>query len=432
MYVKFLHVRPRDISEHTYALLAQDLRNDQILDLYLAQQNDLLETDFHETYHFWQGLRLPYLHRYAVLTFLAMRGVFRDLALSGIDWRRWHEVTEHRLKLLGEPRYVILHEGFLYYFSTAVHETAVALSAIDLLETAASLAEFQVRSLQADRTDGNAFDRWTKKRPTYRSALNLVERVVGDTQVALRCTLPAINAAFHTTDPVRTFAILINNVALRIACEPTWNDFIAQPEPCAWRSFFESLLDNIEFDEDGDVLDILDESYARLNLAQWQTIKTPWNSLYGGAHPFISHKSLQWSERQEKNPLFAGLLDQPGWAGREHIEEALKLFEPVTIMRFHAGGGLDRVIRIGGPDDNAALVKALLAMHGTIRRATSTHFDPNSRLCPHSNCPEHELNYCNCFIKVPADFHKCEFPTWMSGTIAAIQNEYGGTHGQKR
>jgi hypothetical protein len=67
-------------------------------------------------------------------------------------------------------------------------------------------------------------------------------------------------------------------------------------------------------------------------------------------------------------------------------------------------------------------------MYGTIRRATRTHFDPESRLCPHSGCPEYERNYCNCFIKVPAHWNECEFTTWMTDNISAVRHEYGGVH----
>jgi hypothetical protein len=428
VYVKFLHVRRRDISEQTLALLDQDLTDAQVIDLYLAQQNNMLETDFHETYHFWQGLRLPYLHRYAVLTFLAASAAFRELSTSGVEWRNWAEVTSHRMVLPGQPRYLIPRGGELFYSKTAVaDDAAVALSSTDLLETAASLAEFQVLSSKPDRTDIKAFGRWTKRRPTYRAAVDLAVSVLGDAQLALRCTLPAINAAFHTTDPVRTYGQLMSQLAGGLSRTAYYGEFTAKPEPCQWGALFAGHLDLIKFDHDGNVLDILDQSYARLDLNQWIEIQTPWSDEHG-AHPFLSRRAAQWSALQEQNPVFGWLLDQPGYVGGQNIEDAIDRFAPITIMRFHAGTGRDRVIRMGRPGDDATFIKSVLAMYGTIRRATRTHFDPESRLCPHTECPQYERNYCNCFISVPAHWNQCEFPIWMADNITAVRDEYGGVH----
>jgi hypothetical protein len=45
----------------------------------------------HERYHFWQGLRLPFVHLYALLTLRTAFLGAGKLAKVEPDWRRWHE-----------------------------------------------------------------------------------------------------------------------------------------------------------------------------------------------------------------------------------------------------------------------------------------------------------------------------------------------------
>jgi hypothetical protein len=431
-FTRFMHAQRHDLDDAVVEALDQELPVEELRRLYWAQLNNQLSTSFHESYHFWQGLRLPYLHRYAVLTFVATSQAFVQLALLDPNWHHWTDIATSQFSLLGTKKYNIWFVDDAIIIRNALQgllldASPLTLSALDLIETAASLAEFQVASRRVERTDPIKFGRWTKRHPTYRGAYDYTARALGDQSLALRCTLPAINVSFETTDPVRAFCTLISYFGEALRHSGEVQEFVAQDEPCQWGRFFRDLLDAEKFDDDGDVGNLLDESYFRLDPDQWVGARSSWSHILGGIHPFLSGKADEWSSIEAEKPYYGWLLDQPGWVSPDQIQEALGDFSPITVMRFHAGHGRDKVISMGNVprdeegEEDLVLAQILMA-YGSIRRATDIHFDADSRLCHHADCPEYESNYCNCFLKVPKQWPDCKFPSAMENLISGFRD----------
>ncbi len=215
-FVQYLYVRPGE-SDLDVADLLQDRRDTQSLGS--ALQRQLSSTPllfFHETYHYWQGLRLPFLYRFAVLSHRLIWQAYGALAKQG-------QPLGARTILLPELHRLALHEriswfdhGPVSYLVYRPDPTASAgatasweVSPQDLLETAASVSEFQVTNDQETRQDPIAFQRWCKRHPAYLDAYLIVSTVLGP-RTALMAVVPIVNAAFATTDPVRALASLIH------------------------------------------------------------------------------------------------------------------------------------------------------------------------------------------------------------------------------
>ena len=196
---------------------------------------------FHENYHFWQGLRLPFLHRYAFLSQHVIWSTFRALARHNRNWRAWScKVFElHRLTRKDRLRIRDAVMEFEADADASAHRSddELLLSPIDLLECAVTLAEYQYCVLDPGPDEEAAFRRWANRNPGYFAPLDLLARYLGDRKLALRVCLPLINACFDTTEPVRSFAELAARTS-GITRTHAGNQFIAQPEPCRWVEVF--------------------------------------------------------------------------------------------------------------------------------------------------------------------------------------------------
>jgi hypothetical protein len=418
-----MHVEPHDVDDVIREALIRDASPEELLDIYTTQINSQVLTAFHEAYHYWQGLRLPYLHRYAALFFVAMGQVFHGLARAEPDWHQWDTLTRQSFPSLGTEKFVWFIDDSVFVSVSPTDgpggaPPTLALSPLDLLETAASLAEFQVDTPH-DRTDPLHFQRWTKRHATYRGAFDYASRALGDARLALRCTLPAINASFETTDPVRAFCYLIYRLVHGRHDSPAVQTFIAQNEPCRWGGLFRTFLNIENFDEVDDSGDPFGTSYVRLDLDDWTNVTYPGAQRWGGIHPMLSQKSRQWTERAAEDPAYHHLLDQVGWLSSDQLQTVLTEFPPITVMRFHMANGRNKVISVGriGDESDSALAQFMTIM-GASRRATITYLDTDSTLCHHADCPEYAANYCHGFVKIPADWHECKFPQTMANLIA--------------
>ncbi|MED5803356.1 hypothetical protein VX037_20230 [Gordonia sp. Z-3] len=428
-FVRFLHVEQHDIDDAvSQVLLADDASPEQLLEMYMRQLNHQLPVTFHEGYHYWQGLRLPYLHRHAVLMFMEMTRCFVQLARTDSDWHRWAGYIDSSLPTLGGQKHIWFDgdDVILSELATAVGPDSppnCTLSALDLVETAASLAEFQVLGTGDSRVDPIKFGRWAKRHPTYRGAYDYVSRVLGDRQLALRCTLPMINASFETTDPVRTFCSL-GRYLTHLQDAGKIDDFVAQDEPCQWGPLFRSMLDAFEYDAGGEVGDLFDTSYYRVDLDNWVNARLSRPGTVDGIHPIITSEARAWSDISAAKPFYGWLLDQPGWLSDDQIQEALRVFSPITIMRLHAGQDRDRVIPVGRRGGASLLVSELLMIQGAVRRAAGeSALVTDSRLCCHAECPEYVDNYCNNFVSIPQQWSECKFPERMKAAIERMRNQ---------
>src|SRR5262249_44025680 len=95
------------------------------------------------------------------------------------------------------------------------------LTALDLLECATSLAEFQLSTEAQKRSDPLALRRWAKRNPAYLQPFDFAARFLGSESLALRTLLPLINASFHTTQPNRAFGEFLGRL---------WGNFVQESE----------------------------------------------------------------------------------------------------------------------------------------------------------------------------------------------------------
>ena len=384
---------------------------------------------FHEDYHFWQGLRLPFVYRYATLAIRQAFQAFRQLAATEKDYRAWNCILPEFERLSLDER-IGRYPGHLVWgrdqakFPDQVEEV-IRLRPLDLLECATSLAEFQV-SAEGEKSDPLVLHRWAKRNPAYLEPYEFASRFLEDRRLALRCSLSLINAAFHTSEPVRTYVELLARVWGTFATGSSHAAaFLSQPEPCRWTELFVKWLDEIAYDAEpnADGL-ILGSPYHRITLDVW--VGGAFTALDGGflIHPFLGTLARKWIEEQKANPEYGMLMDQPAWVRHETFWECRNVFSPtLTVYRFHLGDNNDRTLFTGTADgrvftslplknttDWRGFVADFLTLYGAVRRASGAHFDAEQRTCHQARCPHYEDNFCNMYPIVPKDFEYCGFP----------------------
>jgi hypothetical protein len=432
-FVRVLYVDPGDLEPDLAARLE---RVDDVAAFGEIWKDELARRFgpiFHETYHLWQGVRLPYLHRYAAIAMHRFAEAFR-FGVSNFerldDWQ--FEVPElHRLTV---PFRCWLLDGYQVAMGGSEARTpddAVAeyrLSERDLLENAASLAEWSVSI--ADRLGPPAslepthFRRWVKRHPAYMQAFEMVERGLGETALALRCTLPMICAAFTTSRPVVAFCTLLVNVRRLVRDKPAWwQRFLAQPEPCRWVDVMESFLDDAPFEAEPDAdADLMGGAYCRLTLQAWAFATRTTDGGRFPMHPFLSAMAQSWMEQEASMPQMGWLMALPAWVDGKASEAAAAIEPPLSIARialpsgrirvvaFREGIGRNQLHAFGVKDFGDNQIADLLTVASIVKRATGAHFHPKLQLCGHTQCAYHAGNYCNSYPAVPADHRTCTFP----------------------
>ncbi len=397
------------------------------------------QIQFHENYHFWQGLRLPFLYRYAMLAFRQASLAFKQLAATEKDYRRWNCILPELERLSLDER-IGRYNGNLVWgtdqakFPDQVEEE-IRLRPLDLLECATSIAEFQVSAL-GEKADPVVLHRWAKRNPAYLEPYEFASRFLGNRTIALRCILPLINASFHTSEPVRTFADLLRRVWHSfLTGNPMYTAFLAQPEPCRWTELFAMWLDDIAYDVEPDADGhILGSPYHRITLEQW--VEGSFGSHDGGfvTHLFLGNLARKWIEEQKANPAYSMLMDQPAWVLPETFGKWRDVFSPaLAVYRFHLGGDDDCTFFTGTSDDRAntslplrnasewrGFVADFLTIYGAVRRASGAHFDPEQRTCHLVQCPHYKHNFCNMYPIIPRDFASCGFPDRIRQLIDKI------------
>jgi hypothetical protein len=388
------------------------------------------QVQFHESYHYWQGLRLPFLYRYAFIAFRQASMAFAELSRSTVEFTQWDcilpELERLGLELRiarGEPQYLFCGGDEANFPDNALDE--FRLSPIGLLECAASLAEFQVSTV-GDKASPVEFSRWTKRNPASVQPYEFAARFLRNSQLALRCLLPLINAAFHTSDPVQSFVQLLGRIYGNFCPGGDFGKaFLAQPEPCRWTELFRLWLNELPYDAEADCDGkLLGSPYHRVTLEKWVGGSLRDNN--GGflTHPFLAANARKWIEVEKAIPEVALLMDQPAWVTNETFWKCREqLAPPLTIYRFHTADGRDKTLLTGiamnseftsfpitQPTQWRGFVADMLTMHGAVRRASGAHFDADQRTCYHSACPHYESNFCNSYVVVPSDHTQCGFP----------------------
>ena len=317
------------------------------------------------------------------------------------------------------------------------------ISPLDLLECAASLAEYQVTA-RGDRTDPAVLSRWAKRNPAALDVHDFVARYLGDGRIALRALLPTINVSFHTSEPIKTFASLLHRLkATFLGGGAFGREFLSYREPCRWRELLMLWLDDLEYeaapDSDGD---ILASPYQRLTLAKWvggSLVSAKTGSLI---HPFLGPLARRWIALEAERPEHHMVFDQPGWIWPDDFDRWLDDFTPpFSVYRFHVPAGRDRVLFFGRADvqeftsppmasasEWRAFLADTLTIYGAVRRASGAHFDTEQRTCHHVGCPHYAANLCNTYPVIPENFADCGFPARLDrlvATFTARRNSHG-------
>lgn len=430
LFIVFMHVGRRDLDDDAARTVASaNLKEGEsfapVLHRLKFRQH---QTIAHETYHFWQGLRLPFVFRYATLAFRQAFLAFKQLSKQSADFQTWDCLLPelHRLTL----DFCVAHEGSNIYWggpdATFPTSTKMRLAPMDLLECATSLAEFQVTSTKTQRTDPVSFGRWSKRNGAYDAPYKFAVEFLGDEALILRCLLPLINASFHTTEPTRAFVELLGRLwGLFGSPSAQSRGFLAQPEPCRWSEMFEDWLSQLNYDNPPDSDGkLLGGGYFRLNLEKW--VGGQMGNVDGHMiHPFLGIPAREWIEMSKHDPILTTALDYPGWMGDSFGKLRKHFTPPLTVFRFHLGDLGDRVFLQGEEPAKAfstvplsgrewhGFVADVMAMYSAVRRASGAHFDAEQRTCHHKGCPHYELNFCNSYPIVPLDHATCGFPNRM-------------------
>jgi hypothetical protein len=441
-FVVFLHVD----GERLDAELAKDLRH------MIFQQgespHELLnrlpmrshQVRFHEVYHYWQGLRLPFVYRYATLALRQAMRAFSHLSRQEQDFTQWSCVLPEfeRLSLdmrVGRYGSHLVCGGDETEFPREVEEE-IRISPLDLLECATSIAEFQVTAA-GDRSDPKVLSRWSKRNPATLEPYKFVAAHLADQALALRCILPLINACFHTSEPVRTFVELLARVWGTFADrDATVLAFLAHPEPCRWTELFGQWLDRLPYEAkpnaDGH---ILGSPYHRVGLDEW--VGGHIGTSEGGylIHPFLGVRARLWIEEQKACPEMEMLMDQPAWVSGEIFDRCMQKFSPtLTVYRVHFDDGDSRTLLAGAPDaggftsrgmstatDWRGFLADFMTMYGAVRRASGAHFDEEQRTCHHRGCPHYEDNFCNSYLIIPSEYSSCGFAKRMANLVNTVK-----------
>jgi hypothetical protein len=400
LYVRFIHVLSGNLAPGVERLLENGAQRDA----WIQQFSHDLGVTFHEAYHYWQGLRLPFLHRYALLSLRTVLHAFRELDKIS-DLHSWDCMLPelHRLTLPSRWHCPASGQVSVQPLSQGAGD-GLDLTPLDLLEGAASLAQWQtVVARGSERWAWSHFSRWSKRNPCYTKALVAVAEAIGDNALALRCFIPMVNTAFHTSEPVLTLGYLACLLSRPEAA--TWR---SHAEPCNWRELFQNGLSMIPFKAQPDCdVKILGSPYHRITV-NWLGTKPP--------HPMLTEMAAKWHRLEENDYRYKLVLDQPGYLDGDFVAEVLRDFAPFTIMCFHLRSGQTRVVvapagDVGEGDHvlHGYLWLQALSLYSVVRRAAGAHFDPELRLCYHQECPEYLLNYCNAFPRIPSNFSDCTF-----------------------
>jgi hypothetical protein len=426
LFIRMVRAEYESISDTALDDLEHSDDPERALRLWRDQLDNNPKLWFHEQYHYWQGLRLPFLFWYAAFSLRAIFTGLADFLATGAPFETWSGEAP-MLDYLSAPwRCLDLGGGSLFAApeATAIPPEfgeGVLISPLDLIEGMASIAEWQVLSPKNELEDVRSFLRWSKRNPAYLHAFRFVAASLEDEALALRIFCALVEAAFHTSQPVRGFISLLNRFHHFRQTLPG-SQTLAQREPVWWSEVFRGHLSELEYEADTDSLTGVIEKhpFCRLTLQKW--IEGSWEGS-DFLNPFLTPNARAWAAKEKESPAYSWLVPQPGWAPLEVFQQALgRFYPPLTILHFTLKNGTNRII-VGGDPDGAAMdflksgnLLTLLTAFSVLRRATKTHYNPNIRLCHHSDCPHYPNNFCNLYPVIPKKWQDCGFP----GRVADI------------
>ena len=420
LFVRMLRAEREPISADEIDDLEHAQDQERALRVWRKQYDSNPMVWFHEQYHYWQGLRLPFLFWYAAFSLRAVLTGFAEFLETCAPLDQWSGDAP-MLNYLSTASHCVHFGGgsFMVFPNRASvppeFPPGVDLAPLDLIEGMASIAEWQVQAPKTEMEEVRSFKRWAKRNPAYLHAFRFVWSALGDESLALRIFCPLVEAAFHTSHPVRGFINLLH-AFFYFRQSKMGAQTIAQREPVWWPEVFRDLLKQVKFEGPPDSLKgvLVDHPYCLLDRENW--IAGAWEGS-DFLNPFLTPNARKWVALEKQMPAYEWLIAQPGWAPKQVFREAIEEFyPPLTILHFALKDGTNRVILGADPEGAAAdslksgNLLTLLTAFSVVRRATQTHYNPNIRLCHHSDCPYYVGNFCNLYPVIPKDWKDCGFP----------------------
>lgn len=447
-FVTFIHVDGTaygsEFEKHARSL--QQKRGEDGSELFAMLRDKERRVMAHERYHVWQGLRLPFLYIYALLTYSAAVTGFIKYAQITHDWRTWPNISiQQRLfNRLDKPFWIYVNpeKGELAYGSERQdgYQLEVHITTKEMLETSASINDFQ--TWQEDRkhiVDPVHFSRWRKRNPAYLKLYDFFAKFVGSEQLALRTLIPLINASFHTSIPEKALAELLARMWARLR-EPNgeYSAFLEQSEPCRWSDLFHGWLKELEyttpFGETPDLVDLDYEHFYYMSGGTWLGSRLAGEM----THPFLGPLALEWEALSKTVPGLTYYLDYPIYVTNEDAHNlAFNTDRQTRIFRFFFEDQHDRVFTIGDSNlgsvflshgfakmdqsDFRGFVVDTLAAYGAFRRASGIQLTEAGRTCYHADCPHYTDNFCNSYPLIPEKFEDCGFEERLTSWINRIR-----------
>ena len=402
-----------------------------------------VRTFAHEHYHYWQGLRLPFLHRYAVLTFREIMLTARYLARNASPWTEWANegVVAPAFHRLDIPHHVaIVSDSELVYGVKDVPnaESKIQFTAIDMLECAASLFEYQISCQDPGAiTDLTNFERWRKRRAAYLDLFDFATPLLIPSHIALAFMIPLINAAFHTTRPEQAFIQLLAKFPSALADQfaaGSIDQSEGDPRNCRFvvDDLLKTLNYHLPYGKQPDVVNIHDNQFYYLS-DDWLSAGFG-NESESMSHPILGPISKRWSNRAQRDPGVADWLDYPGYIRSENVYSFVWDAEPtVRVLRLKLDGQY-KVLVFGSAEFRSAFSKPpsasdaslrdflldVFAVYGAVRQALGLETEDTLRRCFHQSCPFYQAACCNGFPLIPNKHQDCSFPQRMEDFVRAM------------
>ncbi len=450
IFVIFLHINSERYDEE-FRNLVGSLRAKKGTDLtavFQAISDRQYQTIAHERYHFWQGLRLPFLHCYANATWIHTFQGAGKLSRISEDWLHWDELVSsvQGFNRLDQIFYLsATNSGQLVLSKERVHDMELDLefSVKEMLECAATIFDYHLScQTHKDLSDPDCFKRWCKRNPAYLSIFSFLENLFKSDELTLRIILPLINAAFYTSVPERAFTELVATAWCNLAHpDNMYKDFLKQDEPCRWAEVFESWLSKFEYDypkgSTPEILNFSDYKYYYLGKDfLGLTIS------HAFEHPFLGPLANLWTEKAKTIPGLDQYIDFPGYFSNTDAEKFAKTAEPqLRLVRIFAKDQPDKAFAIGeglfapafkdeffsqfSDSDFRGFIVDALAVYGAFRQAAGVHLNDVSRTCHHVDCPYYDKNYCNCYPLIPERHEDCGFPNRLSEWVVLERSRNG-------
>lgn len=419
-----LHVLASDLSAEALAILDHFERKEEISpqELYALLPTRRRHVIFHENFHFWQAIRLPFLLRHGLLAISEAMQAFRQLAVASRDFHGWECSLTLQDALRSE--WIVGYHGddILASRLPLPVPNAEPFSAISLLEAAASLAEF-LYSVPVDRSaDPLALNRWAKTNPAYLAPYRFAVGYLQNEAIALRLLLPLLNAAFCTTSPVRTFAELLAQTKGFLASREG-QQCLSQREPCRWPELFQALLDQLNYEgpECGPT------RYHRIFLNEWVGAEITTEAGNKFSHPILSTTAKAWLEIERKLPHLSLVLDLPQFSPPGLLELLQDKYAcPFSILVVHLDSGAVKVFTLTNLEGEYLRgIVQLVTVYSAVRRANRQHFDRDLRICRHEYCPEYNANFCNGYPLIPTTYTNCRFRERLDSYVDDVRRRYG-------